>query len=170
MMTFLILLAKLFVFGLLLFLLIGIINMALAISGRLFSGSRYLSLFYSIVVSIIFVYLYAFWGAYLKSTVTTYSSIYSKKWLLVILCYISIFPWMKFIGKQLKEEKAKMNTAVSQFYNSNANKEAYVQSITVIALSMNIILPISYTMFLFTDKLHDTLFYSWPTFLSKLFL
>ena len=169
--TFLLLIAKVFLFGIPYFLLTGLANVIFVNLGRLFSGQKFLALFYSILVTLVYVYIYSFWAAYLKSIIVTYSDIYDKKWLLIIICFISILPWMKFINKQLQEEKEKMNSmATASVLTFTSGQEAYLQSITVIALSMVFILPISFIVFLFTDTIHETLFFEAPKYLSKLFL
>lgn len=171
MITFLLLLAKVFIFGIPYFLLVGFANVILTNLSRLFSIQKILALFYSIIVTLVFIYIYSFWSAYLKSIVVIYSEIYDKKWLLIILCFLSIFPWLKFINKQLQKERMKMNKITSYtFFPTTSNHEAYMQSITVIAFSMCIFLPISFIVFLFTDTLYNTLFFSLPQYLSVLFL
>ena len=160
MITLSVLLAKVFLFGIFYFLLTGLVNVILANLSRLFLILRGFILIYSIIVTLIYVYIYSFWGAYLKSIVVTYSEIYDKKWLLIVLCFISIYPWLKFTNPQLKEARREMEamTGFSFLLNpshqeSTSNQEAYMQSITVIALSMIIILPISFVVFLFTNTL-----------------
>lgn len=171
MIEFLILIAKVFLFGFPYIILIGVANVVFTNLARLFSRQKYLSLFYSIVVSIIYAYIFAFWGAYLKAIIVTYSSIYHQKWLIIILCFVSMHTWIIHINKQLQEEKSKMNEmALSSFFLNNSGQEAYLHSITVIALSMGIVIPISFIIFLFTDTIYDSLFFEIPMYLSKLFL
>lgn len=171
MITLILLLAKVFIFGIPCFLLIGFVNVILTNLSKLFSIQKCLALFYSIIVTIVFIYIYSFWGAYLNSIVEIYSEIYDEKWLLIILCFLSIFPWLKFVNKQLKEERMKMNKMTSySFFPNTSNHEDYMQSITVIAFSMSIFLPVSFIVFLFTDTLHNTLFFSLPHYFSGLLI
>jgi hypothetical protein len=171
MIAFLILMAKIFLFALPFIFLMGLVNIVIGNLGRLFSGSNYLQLFYSIIATLAYIYVYSFWAAYLKAIVVTYSEIYQKKWLLILLCFISIIPPIAFINKQLQEEKAKMNkAAISAHFSFSSGTEAYLLSINVIGLSVVIILPISFIVFLFTGSLHDTLFFELPKYLSNLFL
>jgi hypothetical protein len=164
-MIILILIAKVLLFGFLYFFLMGLAHVIFGTLGRLFSGQNLLQLFYSIVVTLVYIYIYSFWGAYLKSIIVTYSDIYKEKWLLIFLCSISILPWIKFTIKQLNEEQSKMNKLALI-----SGEEAFLQSITVVSFSMVIALPISFIIFLFTDTLHNTLFFEVPKYLSKLFL
>jgi hypothetical protein len=164
----LILIAKVLLFGLPYFLFIGLATAIFGNLGRLFSGQKVLQLFYSIIVTFVYIYLYSFWGAYLKSIVISYSEIYNKKWLLVLLCTLSIPIWIVHINKQLQEEKSKMNKLVLMLGVSN--KEVFLQSITVTAFNNVIYLPISFIIFQFTDTIHNTLFFEVPKYLSMLFL
>lgn len=165
----LLLLAKIVFFGIAYFLIIGILTVLFANLGRLFTFQKYVALIYSIITSLVYIYLYSFWGAYLKSITDVYSEIYHRKWMLIILCVLSIFPWLKFISKQLQEEKAKMEPS-SGFFSYNSAHEVYAQSITVIALSMNVFILISYLVFLFTTNFHNIIFFNLPDLLSRLFI
>lgn len=163
-----IMLAKIFVFGIGYFLIIGFLTVILANLGRLFTFQKYVALAYSILMSIIYIFLYSFWGAYLKSLTDVYSEMY-RKWILIILCLISIFPWLRFISHQVQEERAKMNSEVGLFLNT-AENDTYSQSITVIALSMNYFILISYLVFLFTTNLNNALYFNLPDIFSRFFI
>lgn len=171
MITFLVLIAKIFLFALPFILILGLVNMIIGNLGRLFSGKNYLQLFYSIIATLVYIYVYSFWAAYLKAIVVTYSEIYDKKWLLILLCFISMIIPIKYINMQLQEEKAKMDSAAfSSYLSFSSGTIAYILSINVIALSMVIVLPISFVVFLFTNTLHDILFFNIPDFFSRFFL
>lgn len=171
MITFLLLIAKIFLFGIPYFLLIGLANVIFVTLGRLFYRHRIIALLYSIVITLVYAYIYSFWAAYLKAIIVTYSEIYDKKWLFILLCFVSILPWVRVINRQLQEEKVKLNSMTIEPYLTNSSgQKAYLQSITVIAFSMVIVLPISFIIFLFTDTIHDTIFFELPKYLSNLFL
>jgi len=108
MITFLILLAKVFLFGIPYMLLIGLVNVILGNLGRIFARHKILGFVYSLIFTVIFIYLYSFGGAFLKSIIVTYSQIYSRKWLLVVLCFISIYPYYKYTHAELYKEGYKL--------------------------------------------------------------
>jgi hypothetical protein len=157
------LLAKLFFFGVLFFLFLMLINLVFAELGKLFTFQKHVALAYSIIISIIYAYLYSFWGAYLKSITDIYIKINYPKWLLILICICSALPWMKYGGQQSLEEKAKINP-------NESKEENFAQSITVIALAVNYFIIISYIIFLFTSNLHNILFFNLPDYLAKLFV
>lgn len=167
----LILLVKIFVLSLPYFLLLGIANVILMNVGRLFSVQRYLALFYSILVTIVFIYLYSLWGAYFSSLVSVYSEINGYKWFLMILCASSILTWLRFVNKQLKEENLQMNSMADPLtLESYSGQRIYMKSLTIVALSMVIALPVSFVVFLFTDTLQEAVFFGIPEYFAKLWL
>jgi hypothetical protein len=162
--------AKVFLFGIPYFFLVGFVHLIFGNLGRLFYKQNFLARFYSILVSVIYIYIYSFWGAYLKATIVTYSNIYNK-WVLIIICFIAILSWMKPIKIQLKKETAKLNSIASSSQLAfGMSQREYVQSLMVIAFSMITVLPVSFIIFLFTDTIHETLFFEVPQFLSRFFI
>lgn len=163
-MVFIVLLLKILALPLLFIFAIGLINLPFAAIARLFSATSKISLIYSILVSIIYAYLYALWGAYLRAVVLTYSS--STKWLLVVLCILSITTSIKYINQEKEVQRAKMNEMSFGF----VDEEALSQAILVICLSLSPFILVSFVTFFFTEGLYETAFFRPALTVARLFL
>lgn len=164
----LIFLAKVFLAGIPFMLIIGVLSTIFVNIGRLFSGQKYIALLYSILFSIIFAYFYAFWGAYLKAVVVIYSEIYDWKWLIILLCFVSIVIWLKGINAQAQSSKTEMLGPQSALLKSG--QEIYMESLSSISLAVSLVVLISFLIFLFTQNLHNKIFFGLPAILSSWFV
>lgn len=168
-MTFLILLVKVFIFSSVYFFMIGILNAVLSSLSSAFRSPNILSLFYSIVITVIYIYLYSLWGAFYVAIVETYSAIYLSKWWLVFLCIASSLLWIKIINKQLQEERMKMLITANS-NNIEDRMKAHTQSSTVIAFSLSIFILLSFLIFLFTRTWQNKFFFNIPEYFARLFI
>ena len=149
-------------------LVIGVLNVIIVNLGRLLSSRTILAFLYLVFASFVFVYAYSFWGAYLRAIVFTYSEIYQKDWLIIILCIVSLLMWAKYTVNQINEERNKLR--IEKATSENPFIETFPQTLTVIALKISMITPISFIFFMFTDDLYNSLYKSLPEFLSGIFL
>ena len=166
-MTFLLLLAKIFVFPLIFILVIGVINMLVVLVARPFINVPKFPLIYNIICTLFYVFIYSLWGAYMRSIVLHYSSKLNK-WILIILCLLSIFTSMKYMMKEMENEKAKMNAM--DLYDSNAHKDIFSQSITVVCMSLSPFVFVSFFVFFFAEGLYQTSYFKLADSIAKLFL
>lgn len=168
MVTFLLFMLKVGIFGFVGYLLMGFFNTILASIGVLVLKTGWVGkiglLVYAIFVSIINIYLFSFWGAYYASIVDTYSVIYAK-WVVVLFCILNILLWTVGIGKWMNAEKGEMN----RFTSIGDDKAAYGKSIYVAALSMCVFILISFITFLFAGGLALKMYYSIPEITAQLF-
>lgn len=163
----LILLIKIFLFGFPYMIILGLMNSITSLLGQIFRKTVLIWI-YIVISNLIFFYLYSFWGAYLNAIVETYSASLTNKWLLILLCIVSILAWLTFINKELKKHMKKNSLKNIELMKYDA--DYYSSSMNAQSLSMSIFIPISFFVFLITNNLHNILYFSLPKYLANVFV
>lgn len=167
MLTLIIFLLKVVLFGFVVYLLMGFTNTILANIGAKLVQVKFVGklgfLFYSVVVTIINIYLFSFWGAYYNGIVEVYSPMYIK-WIIVVFCIMNILLWSVGITKWMNAEKKEMD----RFRYIGDEKRAYGKSLFVAALSMCIFILISFVVFRFTENLGTKMYFGFSDTLARI--
>ena len=167
-MAFILLLAKIFVLPLIFILLIGIVNLILILLARPFIlRMAKIPIFYSVLTTVVYIYLYVLWGAYMRALVLNYST-YLNKWIIIALSIASILIDIKYIIQQMVGEKDAMSAMDP--YDYTAQADIFSKSITVVCLSLSPFILLGFIIFFFTEGLYNSLFFQPAVTVAKLFM
>jgi hypothetical protein len=179
-MSFILLLLKVFLIGQLLSLVIGVVNLIFISKFKILNGKakRWLA---AVIVFCLNAYLYCFWGGYLASIISAYSEKYNR-WLLIVICIVSIIPIVRIRRRQFAEQMTKWEDFISETeplldlieMNEETSRKHYRiyynQASELFLLCMVLVLPASFVVFLFSESIYKTLFFNYTDYLSRLFL
>ena len=121
-------------------------------------------IFFSLLATLVFVYLYSFCGAYYISLVKVYSNIINK-WIIYLECISVILIFMKYSQAEARNVGVEMNKS----FDNKEFEDAFLSSIAVVGLSLNWVLLLSFIFFAFFPNSRNFLFFNVPDLMANLF-
>ncbi len=128
---------------------------------------------YFLMISVLYLYVYAFLGAYYHSVYTYYSMLFGKKWLIYIVCLIGIVFIYNQFSKELRLARHKLNqNHPLGSYTLKLGNNYSIEDIGLISTIYNLkgiwMIFVSFIVFTFYPQLANTLYGNLAHYFAKL--